>query len=102
MTAQTITALRHLKLGGMAAALQGQLEQVGTYEGLAFDERLALLVEQETLTREQRKQECLIRQARFKLAACIADIDYQHRRNITASQIARLAQGDWINRAKTC
>lgn len=44
MTAQTITALRQLKLGGMATALQGQLEQVGTYEGLAFDERLALLV----------------------------------------------------------
>jgi len=52
---------RQLKLGGMANALQGQLEQVGTYEGLAFTERLALLVEQETLTREQRKQERLIR-----------------------------------------
>ena len=84
----------------MANALQSQLEQVGTYEGLAFTERLALLVEQETLIREQRKQERLIRQARFKLAACVADIDYQHRRNITASQIARLAQSDWINRGQ--
>jgi len=84
----------------MATALQGQLEQVSTYEGLAFDERLTLLVEYETLTREQRKQARLIRQARFKLAACVADIDYQHRRNITASQIARLAQSDWINRGQ--
>ena len=100
MTTQTLTALRQLKLGGMANALQSQLEQVGTYEGLAFTERLALLVEQETLIREQRKQERLIRQARFKLAACVADIDYQHRRNITASQIARLAQSDWINRGQ--
>ena len=66
MTTQTLTALRQLKLGGMANALQSQLEQVGTYEGLAFTERLALLVEQETLIREQRKQERLIRQARFK------------------------------------
>ena len=53
MSTQTLAALRQLKLGGMANALQSQLEQVGTYEGLAFSERLALLVEQETLTREQ-------------------------------------------------
>ena len=100
MTTQTLTALRQLKLGGMASALQSQLEQVGTYEGLAFTERLALLVEQECLSREQRKQERLIRQACFKLAACVQDIDYQHPRNITKAQIARLAQGDWINRGQ--
>ena len=100
MSTQTLAALRQLKLGGMANALQSQLEQVGTYEGLAFDERLTLLVEHETLTREQRKQERLIRQARFKLAACVADIDYQHRRNITPSKIAHLARSDWINRGQ--
>ncbi len=100
MTTQTITALRQLKLGGMAHALQNQLEQVGTYEGLAFTERLALLVEHETLSREQRKQERLIRQARFKLAACVADIDYQHRRNLKKATIASLAQGDWIHRGQ--
>jgi DNA replication protein DnaC len=58
------------------------------------------LLDQENLTREQRKQERLIRQARFKLRASVQDIDYQHPRNITPSQIARLAQGDWINRAQ--
>lgn len=100
MNTQTITHLRQLKLGGMAAALQTQLEQVGTYESLPFVERLGLLLEQENLTREQRKQERLIRQARFKLRASVQDIDYQHPRNITASQIAQLAQGDWINRGQ--
>ncbi|MDH3692867.1 MAG: ATP-binding protein, partial [Gammaproteobacteria bacterium] len=55
MTTQTLTTLRQLKLPGMAAALQSQLEQVGTYEGLAFMERLTLLVEQECLNRQQRK-----------------------------------------------
>jgi len=98
MTTQTLSALRQLKLPGMAAALQSQLERVGAYEGLAFMERLALLVEQETLSREQRKQDRLIRQARFKLAATVQDIDYQHPRNITQAQIARLAQGEWIAR----
>lgn len=98
MTTHTLTALRQLKLGGMAQALQSQLEQVGTYEGLAFTERLALLVEQETLVREQRRQERLIRQARFKLAACVQDIDYEHPRNLTPAKLARLAQSDWIQR----
>lgn len=86
MTTQTMTQLRQLKLGGMATALQTQLEQLGTYEALPFIERLSLLVEQENLSREQRKQERLIRQARFKLKACVQDIDYQHPRNITPSQ----------------
>jgi DNA replication protein DnaC len=98
MTTQTLTTLRQLKLPGMATALQSQLEQIGTYEGLAFMERLTLLVEQECLNRQQRKQHRLIRQARFKLAATVQDIDYQHPRNITKTRIAQLAQSDWIKR----
>ena len=100
MQSQTLTQLHQLKLGGMAAALQTQLEQVGTYEGLPFIERLGLLLEQENLQREQRKQQRLIRQARFKLNACVQDIDYQHPRNLKKSQLAQLAQGDWINRSQ--
>ncbi len=37
-----LTQLRHLKLSGMASALQTQREQPGTYEGLGFAERLQL------------------------------------------------------------
>ncbi|MEJ1469765.1 MAG: ATP-binding protein, partial [Candidatus Sedimenticola sp. (ex Thyasira tokunagai)] len=85
MNNQTVSQLRQLKLGGMAHALQGQLEQVSTYEGLPFIERLDLLLDQECLSRDQRKQERLIRQARFRLRACVQEIDYQHPRNITQS-----------------
>jgi DNA replication protein DnaC len=98
MTTQTLTTLRQLKLPGMAAGLQTQLEQVGTYDDLAFMERFTLLVEQECLNRQQRKQDRLIRQARFRLAATVQDIDYQQPRNITQTKIAHLAQGDWIER----
>ena len=52
------------------------------------------------LSREQRKQQRLIRQARFKLRATIQEIDYQHPRNITQKKIAGLAQGDWISRGQ--
>lgn len=99
-TTMTLTRLRDLRLGGMAQALERQQEQVGTYDGLAFTERLGLLVEQECLEREHRKQERLIRQARFKLRASVQDIDYQHSRNIKQAQIARLAQGEWIERGQ--
>jgi DNA replication protein DnaC len=100
MSSQTLMQLRQLKLGGMAHALQTQLEQVGTYEGLSFIERLSLLLEQENLSRNQRKQERLIRQACFKLSATVQEIDYQHARNITRAQTAQLAKADWINHAQ--
>ncbi len=100
MSTQTLAQLRQLKLSGMATALQAQLEQVGTYEDLSFLDRLGLLVDQECLSREQRKQHRLVRQARFKLQATIQEIDYQHPRNITPKQIAGLAHGEWIRRAR--
>ena len=98
MTAQTLVRLRELKLSGMVAALEHQQEQVSTFEALPFIERLSLLLEHEHLMRENRKQERLIRQAQFKLSATLTEIDYTHPRNIERAQVARLAQGDWIER----
>ncbi|WP_339755134.1 IS21-like element helper ATPase IstB [uncultured Marinobacter sp.] len=100
MTAQTLSRLRQLKLGGMANALETQLEQIGTYEGLSFIERLSLLADHEHLLREHRKQDRLIRQANLKLKATIAEIDYQHPRNLQRAQIARLGQSDWLERGQ--
>lgn len=97
---QLLTQLRKLRLGAMADALQQQYEQVGTYEGLSFSERLSLLIDHELQNREHNKQARLIRLARFKLMARIQDIDYQHRRNIRKEQIAHLAQRDWIERSQ--
>ena len=99
-TAITLTRLRDLRLSGMAEALERQLEQVSTYDALSFLERFGLLVEQECLEREHRKQDRLVRQARFKLRASVQDIDYQHPRNLKQDQIARFAQGEWISRAQ--
>jgi DNA replication protein DnaC len=100
MTAQTLVRLRELKLSGMVAALEHQQEQVSTFEALPFIERLSLLLEHEHLMRENRKQERLIRQAQFKLNATLTEIDYTHPRNIQRAQVARLAQGDWIERSQ--
>jgi DNA replication protein DnaC len=97
---QTLQQLRQLKLSGMAEALSRQLEQANTYDSLSFIERMQLLLDEENLARKNRKQERLIRQARFKLKASIQDVDYQHPRNISQSQIAQLAQADWINKGQ--
>ncbi len=100
MSAQVISQLRQLRLGGMAAALSLQLEQVNTYEDLPFVDRLALLLDQECMLREQRKQDRLVRNAKFRLRASVQEIDYQHPRNIKREQIAQLAQSHWIRRGQ--
>lgn len=97
---QTFAQLRQLRLGAMADALHTQLEQPATYDGLSFLERLELLIEHEHLSREQRKQNRLARLAQFKLRATLQDIDYQHKRNITRSQMAQLAKADWLERGQ--
>lgn len=97
---QTMTQLRELKLGGMAAAFEQQNTQSGTYDELAFTERLALLLDRECQAREHRKQDRLIRQARFRLRACLHDIDYQHPRNLKKAQVAQLAQTDWLQHGR--
>jgi len=81
-TLKTLIRLRDLKLGGMAAALEHQQNQPGTYDELSFTERLELLLDREFQTREHRKQDRLVRQARFKPRASVQDIDYQHPRNL--------------------
>ena len=42
----------------------------------------------------------MVCQAQLKLAACVADIDYQQPGNINKrqSQIAQMAQSDWLDR----
>ena len=97
MIETTISQLRQLKLNGMASALQTQLEQPSTYEGLAFAERLQLLVDHED---QERKQDRLTRAAQFKLKAHAKDIDYQAVRGLQQSQMASLLLCDWLKKAQ--
>ena len=99
-TTQTLHRLRDLRLPGMAQALTQQTEQPATYDPLLFLDRLALLVEQECVQREQRKQDRLLRTARFKLRATLQDVDYAHPRDLQRAQLAQLAQGDWLQRRR--
>lgn len=95
-----LTQLRQLKLTGMAQALQTQSEQIGTYEALSFNERLQFMLDNELLSREQRKQQRLIRSAKLKLTASANDIDYQHPRGLQQSQMAELLQCHWLSKSQ--
>ena len=100
LTQNTLETLRHLKLYGMAQALEEQRETPATH-ALAFEERMALLVDRERLHRENGRYRGLLRKARLKVAqACVEDINYKTNRGLDKSQIAALADGAWIQRGQ--
>lgn len=92
---QTLTRLHALHLTGMAAALE---EQCGVPDiaQLSFEDRFALLVEREQASRADRRLTRLLQLARFRVAACVEDINFRAKRGLDRSLIMRLAGGDWI------
>ena len=88
--------LRTLRLTGMADALSQQLDQPNTYEELGFLERLSLLVNSESTCRDNRKITRLLKQAKLRLNAQPADIDYGANRGLNRDTLAQLIQLDWI------
>ncbi len=93
---QTLQQLHSLRLTGMADAFSQQLDQPNTYEELGFIERLSLLVNSEATCRDNRKITRLLRQAKLRLHAQPADIDYQTSRGLHKDTMAQLLQLDWV------
>lgn len=87
--------LKTLRCQGMLEAFQ---EQLNTPEinRLSFDERFALLLEREYLTRENRKLINRLRQAKLKEEACLEDIDYSPDRGLSKTVLTRLAECSFI------
>lgn len=77
MSPVVMKQLNEMKLTGRVEAQSAQMEQPGTYELLAFSERLSLLVAHEHLLRERREQKRLLQKARLRLEASMHDIDWQ-------------------------
>jgi DNA replication protein DnaC len=92
---QTIEQLHALRLRGMAAALEDQLAH-SLAEDLAFEDRLALLVERELSWRDDRRLQRLLQEAKLRLAACVEDLDFRAPRGLQKSVILRLAAGEWV------
>jgi len=93
----TIAQLRSLKLDGLATGLEEQLSQAGM-AALSFEERLALLVDREVHSRNDRKLLRLLKNARLKYGqAVIEDLDARTGRGIDRREVMSLALGDWVN-----
>ena len=94
---QTLEKLQTLKLLGMREGFEQQLAQPATHD-LAFEERLALLLDREILARDNRRLTRLLKGARLRIpAACLEDIDYRHTRGLQRSQMAQLSACQWIH-----
>jgi len=88
--------LSDLRLSTIINSLTRQEEQPHLYSDLSFHDRLSLLLGDEIATREQRKIERLVKQAKFRLAAHPNKIDYRASRGIQKSQISSLLEGHWL------
>lgn len=94
----TLEHLHELRLRGMAAALEEQLRNSAASE-LSFEERLGLLVEREVTSRNDRRLQRLLQDARLRLpSAAPEDIDFRAPRGLDRGVILRLASADWVRR----
>jgi len=96
MTEPTIDTLRALKLFAMATAWMTQRQDPSIAE-LSFDERLALLVEAESLARDNKRLARLLHAAKLRIpSACMEDLDLNAKRGLDRSLIRSLSTGRWI------
>ena len=92
----TLERLSELKLHVLARAWQAQQEDPAVTD-LAFDERLALLVDAEWTDRRNKRLDRLLRAAKLRIAgACLEDIEYAKERKLDKASVRQLATGRWI------
>ena len=97
----TLDALNRLKLNGMALALCEQMTNPAAQQ-LAFEERIALLLEREVTHRENGRMGRLWKACQPKeRGAVIEDIDYRGRGGLDRAQLASLASCEWIRQSQS-
>jgi DNA replication protein DnaC len=90
-----IENLKKLRLTGIVEALETQLKNPESKD-LLFEERLAMLVDNELMTRENRRLNARLKKAKFKQNACIQDVDYRIQRGLDKSLFMSLESCRWI------
>jgi len=92
---QTFDKLHAMKLHGLADAFRAQLETTETGQ-LSFEERFALLVDQQWLWKENRALARRLRAAHLKELGVIEDVDYHHPRGLDRQLVRTLSSSDWV------
>ena len=94
-------ALGDLRLAGMVAALEEQLNAPDTHD-LDFEERLGLLVDREMTMRHNRRLHTRLKQANFHQPATWEDIDLKTARGLDKALMLQLAACQWIDQHLNC
>jgi DNA replication protein DnaC len=93
----TLEKLQTMRLHGMVEAFRGQVQQTGLAE-LSFEERFAMLVDQEWIWRQNRALARRLVQAKFRYRASVEDIDFHLARGLDRSLIRSLTQNSaWVH-----
>lgn len=96
MNEPTIEKLHQLRLYTMANAWTTQRENP-TMQELSFDERLAMLVDAETIARDNKRLTKLLYDAKLRITnACMEDVDLNPKREIDKTLFRQLMTGRWI------
>lgn len=100
MINQTLSKLASMRLRSMEQEYRRQIELPANV-ALPFDERLAMMVDAEWLSRANKRLKRLLREANLREpAANLEDINYDPRRGLDKTTIARLADCSWIKEGK--
>jgi DNA replication protein DnaC len=87
--------LRSLKLYGMLKGFQEQRSSENSNQ-LSFEERLGLLIDQESMERDNRQLVIRLRNAHLRQEACVENIDYAQHRGLDKSLIKTMSTGKWL------
>jgi len=91
----TMEKLQTMKLYGMVDAFRAQLA-TSEFHQLSFEERFALVVDQQWLWKQNRAFERRLQLAKLKQKAVIEDINYQHPRGLDRKLFRTLASSEWV------
>ena len=87
---QLMEKLASLKLDGMARGLEEQIHNPEV-DSLSFTDRLGLLIDRESVDRENRRMKSRLKAARLRETAAVEDIDYRHPRGLDKALMLQLA-----------
>ncbi len=95
LTEPLVEQLQTLRLRGMAAALEQQLNAPDLIEQ-SFENRLGLMIQQEQIERANARLAQRLRWAKLPIDACLEDLDTRTPRGIDRGQLNQLTDLAWI------
>ena len=97
LTHPTHDRLIALGLTGMAKALEDQRRQPDI-TALAFEERIAMMIDREAIERENKRLTTRLKFACLRQPAAVEDVDMKAPRGLDKALFHKLAAGEWIAR----